>query len=135
MNQKQGVVGVARRDDLWLMIQRSDHVIAPRKWCFPGGGVESGESASEAVVRELREELSLETEAIERVWDWTRGDGLLSLEWWMVRIVGGTPTPDPAEVRDFRWMTSSEIRVQPDVLANNILFLDHFERNGNDAQV
>lgn len=126
---KRGVVGLASQSDTWLMIQRSDHVIAPRKWCFPGGGVEDGESSAEAVVRELWEELSIHVEPIKPIWRWIREDGLLELDWWSVHIVSGKPTPNPAEVRDFRWMTSSEIRDHPNVLPNNILFLDHVEQN------
>ena len=29
-------------------------------WCLPGGGIEEGESPSEAAVRELKEELNIE---------------------------------------------------------------------------
>ncbi len=130
-NLQRGVVGAILRNDRWLMIQRSDHVIAPRKWCFPGGGVEEGESNADAVVRELQEELSLVVKPVRPIWSWTREDKRLHLEWWEARIIDGTPTPNPAEVRDFGWMTTREIRALPDVLENLLPFLDFHEANGS----
>ncbi|MCX6030789.1 MAG: NUDIX domain-containing protein [Chloroflexi bacterium] len=45
-----------------LLTQRADN----GKWCLPGGRMETGESASEAGVREAWEETSLEVEAFVR---------------------------------------------------------------------
>ncbi|MEI2611438.1 MAG: NUDIX domain-containing protein [Candidatus Promineifilaceae bacterium] len=39
-----------------LLTQRTDN----GRWCLPGGGMDSGESASEAIVREVREETGLQ---------------------------------------------------------------------------
>ena len=36
----------------------------PPRWCTPGGGVEPGESVSEAAIRELREEAGLVIDAV-----------------------------------------------------------------------
>jgi 8-oxo-dGTP diphosphatase len=124
-----GVIAVIVSGDRWLMIQRSDAVIAPRAWCFPGGTIEPNESQEQALVREVREELSLTVTPGRHVWTWQRPDGGLELSWWTATIVGGDIQPDPAEVRDFRWMTSAEIRSTAGVLPNNLDFIDHAEIN------
>lgn len=42
-----------------LVVQRGEDVDHPYKWEFPGGKIESGESAEEAVIREIMEELEM----------------------------------------------------------------------------
>lgn len=53
---------VIRRNGKVLAGQRKRDGRHPLKWEFPGGKVEPGESPREALVRELREELSIEAE-------------------------------------------------------------------------
>lgn len=54
------VAAVIVRDGLVLACQRSRSGKFPLKWEFPGGKVQSGESPEAALVRELREELSVD---------------------------------------------------------------------------
>lgn len=54
------VAGLIIRDGRVLICQRSAAAKFPLKWEFPGGKVESGEDPSEALRRELREELGIE---------------------------------------------------------------------------
>jgi len=53
---------VIHRNGRILVAQRREVDRHPFKWEFPGGKVESGESAEQALVRELREELEIESE-------------------------------------------------------------------------
>lgn len=54
------VAGVIVRDGRVLACQRSRSGKFPLKWEFPGGKVQSGESPEAALIRELREELSVD---------------------------------------------------------------------------
>ena len=51
-----------------LICQRSPHGRFPNKWEFPGGKVEPGESARDALRRELVEELGITAEIGDEVW-------------------------------------------------------------------
>jgi 8-oxo-dGTP diphosphatase len=48
-----------------LVTQRSEKMILPMKWEFPGGKVQLGESANNCLLREIKEELNLEIEILE----------------------------------------------------------------------
>jgi 8-oxo-dGTP diphosphatase len=54
-------VALVDRDGRVLVQQRSPHRSMAGLWEFPGGKVEAGETPETALVRELREELGIET--------------------------------------------------------------------------
>lgn len=56
------VAGVIERDGKFLIVRRMKGDKLAHKWEFPGGKLESGETPEEALRRELREELDIETE-------------------------------------------------------------------------
>ncbi|HZK75507.1 MAG TPA: NUDIX domain-containing protein [Candidatus Kapabacteria bacterium] len=58
-------VALLVKDGCVLMGERRPEKIYPLHWEFPGGKLEEGESAIEAVERELREELSIEIQGAE----------------------------------------------------------------------
>jgi ADP-ribose pyrophosphatase YjhB (NUDIX family) len=94
--------------DKVLLMQREDFEI----WCLPGGVVEDGESLAQAALREAREETGLEVEL-------TRLVGVYSAPRWRLsglhvvvfagRVVGGTLTPQPAEVIDLGYFTADAL--------------------------
>ena len=59
---KQVVAGILVRGDDVLCCQRTEYQALPLKWEFPGGKIESGEEAREALRRELEEELGVAAE-------------------------------------------------------------------------
>jgi mutator protein MutT len=122
-----GVVGVLERDDRLLLIQRSDLVRAGGMWCFPGGEIERGETAGEAIVREIREELGLEVEAERKLWSLKSDDARLHLEWWKISAIAFDVRMNRAEVKAYKWLTVEEIRAHEQLLPNNLAFLDHYE--------
>jgi 8-oxo-dGTP diphosphatase len=56
------VAGILERDGRILICQRRADQPHPLKWEFPGGKVEACECPQEALTRELREELGIESE-------------------------------------------------------------------------
>jgi 8-oxo-dGTP diphosphatase len=64
---KQVVAALIVKDDKLLVCQRTKHQSMPLKWEFPGGKIEPGEVAEEALRRELEEELGIDAEVGARV--------------------------------------------------------------------
>lgn len=54
-------------NNLVLVCQRSDKMDLPGKWEFPGGKLREGESAQDAIVREIKEELSITIKVLEKL--------------------------------------------------------------------
>jgi mutator protein MutT len=61
------VAGILDQDGRILICRRRADQAHPGKWEFPGGKVEAGETAGAALVRELREELGIESESPEEI--------------------------------------------------------------------
>src|SRR5215469_6281978 len=56
---KQVVAALIFREDKVLICQRTRHQPLPLKWEFPGGKIEPGEPPTDALHRELEEELGI----------------------------------------------------------------------------
>ncbi len=124
----RGAVAVIVRDGRLLVIERSQHVRAPGMFCFPGGGIEPGESEEEALRRELREELAVEVQSVRRIWHSVTPWGV-ELFWWLGSLAADAePRPLEAEVASFHWLTTAELRAQPKLLESNHHFLDALAR-------
>ena len=122
--QRQGVVAVIEQGDLFLVIQRSQHVIAPGKLCFPGGGIEAGESQSVALCRELMEEVAVKIIPGKKIWESvTRAQ--TRIHWWSAVILEGEILrANPKEVAHIFWMTKRELLEHEDLLPGNRVFLN-----------
>lgn len=61
------VISIDNKEHI-LFEKRAEHlVVQPGDVCFPGGGIESGESGEEAVVRECCEELLIKSDTVTNV--------------------------------------------------------------------
>jgi 8-oxo-dGTP diphosphatase len=126
--ERHAVVAVILRDDKYLMIKRSHLVRAPGQMCFPGGGVEKGETLPEAMSRELKEELGLDGTPVREVWTSVAPSGT-HLHWWLTEIdFDQTVRPEPHEVESFSWMSQREILALPNLLFSNAMFFDSLLR-------
>jgi len=61
------VCAIISLNDKILVVQRSKGMNLPLKWEFPGGKIEAGESESECIKREIKEELNIEIELVSRL--------------------------------------------------------------------
>lgn len=111
-----GVVGVIRRDDKILLIQRSQFVRVPLAWCFPGGEIEPGETQESALIREMREELNADVRPGKLLMTQTKHDGRLVLYCWSAELLTAEPRINPHEVAQIAWLTPDEIRRKDGIL-------------------
>ncbi len=120
---RRGAVGVVVRNGRFLVIRRSKFVVAPRKFCFPGGAIEGSETEEEALIREIREELNVEIRPQRRLWRSVTPWGV-QLAWWLGQLPAAPePTPNPAEVESVHWYTAGEMAALPRLLESNAAFL------------
>jgi 8-oxo-dGTP diphosphatase len=61
------VAAIIVRNSRLLICQRRHDQAFPLKWEFPGGKVEAGESLTDALTREISEELGVKTEIVREV--------------------------------------------------------------------
>ena len=102
-----------------LISQRPDGKIAAGKWEFPGGKIEGGESARDALDRELHEELGIRLREARPLIVFTHAysDRIVTLDTWLVTQWDGEL--HGREGQRFEWrapITASELDVLPTVL-------------------
>jgi NAD+ diphosphatase len=124
---QRGVVAVICRGERLLVIRRSQHVKAPGAFCFPGGGVEGGETESEALCREMREELGCDVLPLQRLWRSVTA-WQVDLSWWLTELpTEAVLRPNPAEVESIHWLTVEGLRELPQLLSSNREFLERWQ--------
>lgn len=89
-------------------------------WMVPGGGIEEGENAREAAVREVKEETGLDVEVVKLLWhveEVSEARGQRFVNFFLANKVGGELTlgSDPEfdenhqVLRDVRFLTQKEV--------------------------
>jgi 8-oxo-dGTP diphosphatase len=101
------VAGAVLRDGLLLAARRTAPAELAGRWELPGGKVDPAESAQEALVRELREELGIGVRPLVRVpGQWALPGGRF-LQVWTAEIVSGEPRA-LQDHDELRWVTPGE---------------------------
>jgi 8-oxo-dGTP diphosphatase len=103
------VAALFQQDGKFLITQRRPEATLPLLWEFPGGKVEHGESDKNALARELQEEMEIELEVGEKIFEVTREyDGyFIELATYECKLV--RPHIRPIKVHDYRWVTREEL--------------------------
>jgi len=121
------VVGVLIRGGQVLLVhRRPDKHVFPNRWDVPGGVMEAGESALEALERELREELGVQivVAAASRLCRTTVGPvgDRATLSAWLVPEWDGTPVNFATEEHDdLRWFSLRELPPPPHIIVREAL--------------
>jgi len=107
------VAGVIRNEDNQIFcVQRgvSSKEYISKKWEFPGGKLEDGESQKDALTRELNEELKLDIDVLDLVTtvDHTYPDFRLIMHAYECTIIG-KKQPVLTEHLDSKWLYSNEL--------------------------
>lgn len=108
MTERVVVGGALCHEGRLLAARRSAPPELAGRWELPGGKAEPGESVPEALVRELREELGVEAEPLERIpGEWPLKPGLV-LHVWTARLLSGEPAP-LEDHDELRWLRPDEL--------------------------
>ncbi len=107
-----------RPDGFFLLAQRPAGKIWAGYWEFPGGKLEQGESAHEALVRELHEELGIEVRTaypwLTRVFTYPHATVRLHF----FRVTAWSGELHPHEGQQFSWQLPTSVLVAPILPAN-----------------
>ena len=117
------VVGaILLKGDRILVARRASHKSAPGLWEFPGGKVEASESSSEALEREIHEEMGLRVEATKtfNVSETSVGDLVIRLEVIVCKLLSEF-SGESSDHDTFMWATMPDLEslawAEPDLPA------------------
>jgi 8-oxo-dGTP diphosphatase len=115
---KEVAVGILVRNQTVLAGQRRRSVRYPLKWEFPGGKLEPGETPEQALIRELREELSIEVRPgyLLLRQDWNYGDLSYRVHYFLVSSFNGEPVNNTFE--QLAWVMPVKL-LHMDILEGN----------------
>ena len=105
------VVGAAIiKEDKVLVMQRSNQMTLPGMWEFPGGKVEANETEQEALIREIKEELSVTINILDYINEasYDYEFGTVQLKVYTAEIISGQIALE--EHSDGKWVTADELK-------------------------
>lgn len=109
---------IFRADGKFLLAQRPPGKVYAGYWEFPGGKIEDGESAENALRRELREELGIE---VRRAYPWITRDydyAHAAVRLRFFRVADWCGEPQGKEAQQFAWESARAPAVAPILPAN-----------------
>ena len=111
-----------------LAAQRSEKMSLPLKWEFPGGKIDTDESAEDCIQREIKEELNISIQIIQRLKDYSHNyeNVTINLIPFIVEYIGGAITL--AEHKTAIWFDKKDLFAL-DWAAADIPILHDFIKN------
>ena len=115
VDKKQAVVAIIQKADTFLLVKRSAYINAGAGyWCPVSGRVNKNETQSEAIQREVKEEVGLNVKAIKKVAEIPSHDNRFTLHFWTTEIISGEANITRDEATDFKWVTFQQMKqLQP----------------------
>tara|TARA_B100001287_G_scaffold259754_1_gene247214 strand:- start:198 stop:581 length:384 start_codon:yes stop_codon:yes gene_type:complete len=103
------VAAVIKKDDFFLVANRSFEANSPGIWEFPGGKVEEKETFVSALIREIEEELSLKIEVGDKITsiDLKASDKHISVHYFYALILSGQITLNVHS--EFKWVKRNQL--------------------------
>ena len=114
-------------DNQILLSQRTADKSFPGQWEFPGGKIESSETANEALVRELKEELGIDIgnsylfKRIEHCYD----SFTANIEFFIVDSWSGELSGEEGQL--VRWFSAGDLKDLPILAADNPVIEELYE--------
>jgi 8-oxo-dGTP diphosphatase len=100
---------IRNEEDEILVVQRGEATDHPFKWEFPGGKVSAGETEEECIIREVKEELSMEIVICRRLPEVEHNYGHKQIR--LIPFICDTldELPFLAEHHDFKWIAGNDL--------------------------
>lgn len=95
--------------DKTLVVQRSNEMNLPNKWEFPGGKIEKNETEQACILREIKEELNLEIELVQRLTPTKFNYPNLSIQLIPFLAYYSSGELKLAEHKSFKWLPKKEL--------------------------
>jgi len=86
MKSNNVVAAIIRNDNKYLIVQRNRNKHLGLKWEFPGGKVNQNETFKEALLREIKEELSYQLENPNFFFQWYNPETNTRIFYFLVEI-------------------------------------------------
>lgn len=129
MERKKSVAGIVYSDSLILIGKRLPTGSMACRWEFPGGKVEPDETYREALVREFKEEFSIDIEVGEKIAEaeFTHKGVVSDLFAYRVYFLNENPTWVLSEHEKIKWATIEEIK-SLDFVDSDLLLIQQIEK-------
>ena len=103
------VAAVIKKNDFFLIANRSFEANSPGLWEFPGGKVEEKETFVSALIREIEEELSLKIQVGDKITsiDLKASDKHISVHYFYATILSGKITLNVHS--EFKWVERNQL--------------------------
>jgi len=124
---------IRNEDNEVLIVQRGEKTDHPFKWEFPGGKLRDGETEEECIIREIREELSMEVIIFSKAEQVVHDYGHKKIT--LIPFICDTldELPVLSEHVDFRWVSPGDLGSVDFCEADITVALRYMEINGNQA--